>query len=174
MPAGLILVAVYFGLLIASLRQLFLTIKGRFKERQRFFVIALLTTVLALTFFKPFGLIDFDRLEGTDILVAQREGAANCMTTFKLKENHKFTERIVCFGVTHIKGNYKLINDTIYFENVELGRHEDEFYRFAIIRPSKFNKDNKHFDLVRYKNFKDTTGHGLLITKNELYNSTPQ
>jgi hypothetical protein len=172
MPATLILLSVYLGLLIALFRHLFFAIKEKFKDRQRLFVMAVLTTVLALTFFKPFGLIDFDKLEGDNILVAQGKGAANCMTTFKLKENNKFTERSVCFGVKETKGNYKLTNDTIYFENVEPGRHEDEFYKFAIIRPSKFDEDGKHFDLVRYKSLNDTTGHALSITKNELYDST--
>lgn len=128
-----------------------------------------MTTVLALAFFKPAGLIDFWKFEGNDILIAKREGAANCMTTFKLKENNKFTEKSVCFGMTEIKGDYKLKNDTIFFENVKLGRGEDEFYKFAIIRPSKFNNANSHFDLVRYKSLNDSIGHELWITKNDLY-----
>ncbi len=150
-------------------RQFFLAIKEKFNDRQRLLIIGVLTTVLALAFFKPEGLINFNRLEENDILIALREGAANCMTIFKLKENNKFTEKSVCFGMTEIKGDYILKNDTIFFENVKLGRGEDEFYKFAIIRPSKFNKDNDHFDLIRYKNLSDTTGHELWITKNDLY-----
>lgn len=163
---------VFFVLLILLLRQIILAIKEKFRDRQRLLIIAVLTTVLVLAFFKPAGLIDFEKFEDKNILVAQREGAANCMTTFKLKENNKFTEKSVCFGMTEIKGDYKLKNDTIFFENVELGRGEDEFYKFAVIRPSKFNKDNKHFDLVRYKDLNDTTGHELWITKNDLYKLT--
>ncbi|MBP6023036.1 hypothetical protein [Ferruginibacter sp.] len=171
-PAFLFLVIVFFVLLILLLRQIILAIKEKFSERQRLLIIAILTTVLALAFFKPAGLIDFEKFEGKDILVARREGAANCMTTFKLKENSKFTEKSVCFGMTEIKGDYKLKKDTIFFENVELARGEDEFYKFAVIRPSKFNKDNNHFDLVRYKDLNDTTGHELWITKNDLYKPT--
>ena len=172
MPAFLILLVVFVGLGVAMLRQLYFAFKEKFKDKHRILTIGILTTVLSLAFFKPFGLIDFDKFEGKDILIAQREGAANCMTTFKLKEDNKFTERSVCFGVTEIKGNYKIENDTIYFENVELGRHENEFYKFAVIRPSKFNNDNKHFDLVRYKDFNDTTGHELWIIKNDLHKQT--
>jgi hypothetical protein len=146
--------------------------KEKFSDRQRLLIIAMLTIVLGLAFFKPAGFIDFEKFEGSDILIAQREGAANCMTTFKLKENNKFTEKSVCFGMTEIKGAYKLKNDTIFFENVELGRDENEFYKFAIIRPSKFNKDNNHFDLIRFKDLNDTTGHELWITKNDLYKPT--
>lgn len=129
----------------------------------------MLAVVLAAAFFKPAGLIDFEQFEDADILIAQREGVANCMTIFKLKENNKFTEKNICFGLTEIKGDYKLKNDTIYFENVEFGRGENEFYKFAVIRPSKFYKDHNHFDLVRYKTLGDTTGHELWITKNDLY-----
>jgi len=168
-PAFLILVVVYFGLGIALLRQIYFAVKEKLADKNRLLVIGFLTLVLVLTFFRPFGLVNFDNFEGGDILVAEREGAANCMTTLKLKDDFTFRERNVCFGVTETKGKYHLQNDTIYFDNVELGRHENEFYMFALVKPSKFNKDGKHFDLIRYKNLKDTIGHELWITKNELH-----
>ncbi|WP_217604880.1 hypothetical protein [Chitinophaga sp. GbtcB8] len=166
--AFLILVLVYFGLAIAFVRKLYFAVKEKSVDRIGIITLGLMTTVLCLTFIFPFGIIDFDKLSGEDLLIAQREGVANCMTTFKLKDNHTFREKRVCFGVTEIKGNYKIVHDTIYFENVEFGGHEDTFYKFAVIRPSKFNEDNKQFDLVRFKDFKDTTGHVLWIVKNDL------
>ena len=172
MPVFLALVLVFFELAIALLRQIFLAVKEKLTDKHRLLTVSLLTTVLCLTFFFPFGLINFDRLSGDDLLVAQREGAANCMTTFKLKNNNTFIEKNVCFGVTEIKGNYKIAGDTIYFENVEVGRHEDGFYKFAIIRPSKFNTDSNRFDLVRFKDLGDTTGHELWIIKNDLNKPT--
>ncbi len=132
-PAFSILVVVYFGLTIALVRQIYFTVKEKFTNKPRLLTIGLLTIVLALTFFKPFGLIDFDKLEGENILVAQREGAANCMTTLKLKNDFTFKERNVCFGVTEIIGPYKISNDTVYFESVKLGKQEDINYEFAII-----------------------------------------
>ena len=167
-PTFLILVVVYIGLAIALVRQIYLAVKEKLTNKPRLLTIGLLTIILALTFFKPFGLIDFDKLEGGDVLIAEREGAANCMTTLKLKDDFTFRERNVCFGVTEIKGSYHLQDDTIYFDNVELGRHENEFYKFAVVTPSKFNKDGKHFDLTRYNSSTDTIGHELWITKNEL------
>lgn len=167
-PVFLILVIIYFGLAIAFIRQIYFGIREKLKDKSRLLIILLLTLVLTLTFFKPFGLLNFDELEGENVLVAEREGAANCMTTLKLKDNFTFRERNVCFGVTEIKGNYHLQNDTIYFDNVSVGRHENEFYKFAVIKPSKFNKDGKHFDLTRYKSLTDTVGHELWITKNDL------
>jgi len=167
-PTFLILAVVYIGLVIALVRQVYLATKEKLRHKSRLFVVGLLTTVLALTFYRPFGLVDFDRLEGGDLLVAEREGAANCMTTLKLKVDFTFKERNVCFGVSETKGNFHLQNDTIYFDNVSLGRHEDEFYKFAVVKPSKYNKDGKHFDLTRYKSLTDTVGYELWITKNEL------
>lgn len=168
-PAFLILFLLYFGLGIALIRQIYFLIKEKFTYKIRLINIGLLTLVLTLTFLKPFGLLNFDELEGHTILVAEREGAANCMITLKLKENFTFREQSVCFGVTEIKGDFHLQNDTIYFDNVNVDRSENEFYMFAVITPSEFKKDGKHFDLTRYKSFTDTIGNKLWITRNELY-----
>lgn len=168
MPVALLLIGFYLGLFVGLLRQLFLAIKEKFKDRERLVSIAILTTILVLTYFKPLGLIDFEKLQGNDILVAQQEGAANCMTIFKLKENKKFREKNICFGTFETTGDYKIQNDTIFFENVKLGRYEDGFYKFAVIRPSKIATGNNHFDLVRYEDYNDTTGNKLKIIKNDL------
>jgi len=167
-PAFLLLAAVYLGLAIVLVRQIYFLIKEKFTDKQRLFKAGLLTIVLALTFYKPFGLIDFDKLEGGDLLVAEREGSANCLTILKLKDDFTFRERIGCFGVSEIKGTFRVVNDTIYFDNIQLGRHEDDFYKFAVIKPSMFDNSKILGDLIRYKNLADTTGHELWITKNEL------
>ncbi len=90
------------------------------------------------------------------------------MTTLKLKDDFTFKERNVCFGVTETKGKYHIKNDTIYFNDVNIERHLDEYYNFGVVKPSKFRKDGKHFVFVRYKGLTDTIGHELWITKNEL------
>jgi len=167
-PAFLILVVVCFGLVIALLSQMYFAVKEKLANKTRLINIVVLTLVLTLTFLKPFGLIDFDKLEGENVLIAEREGAANCMTTLKLKDNFTFSERGVCFGVMETKGNYHFQNDTIFFDNVKLGPHQNEFYMFAVVKPSKFSKDGKQFNLVRYKNLQDTIGHELWVSKNEL------
>lgn len=167
-PMFLILAVIYLGLGIALIRQIYFSFKEEFADKKRLIDIGFLMLVLILTFLRPFGLIDFDKLEGDNVLVAEREGVANCMTTLKLKDNFTFTEQSVCFGITETKGNYHLQNDTIYFDNVSVGRNENEFYKFAVIEPSEFNKDGKHFDLIRYRSLTDTIGHELWITKNEL------
>jgi hypothetical protein len=167
-PFFLLLAAVYLGLAFALLRQLYFLIKEKFIQKNRFLLIGLLTAVLLLTYFKPLGLFDFDKLEGNDVLVAEREGSANCLTTLKLKDNFTFRERIGCFGVSEIKGTFRVLKDTIYFDNIQLGRGESDFYKFAVIRQSKFDNSKILGDLIRYKDLTDTVGHLLWITKNEL------
>jgi hypothetical protein len=169
-PFFLLMIGAYFilaGLLIA---QLLFTTRERFSNRPRLLTIVLLTTVLTLTLLKPAGLINFEKLEGKDLLVAQREGAANCMTTFRLKENNKFTERSVCFGTTEVKGNFKQIGDTLFFSNVSMGRGESNYYEFALIRPSDSRSGNMLGNLVQYKSKNDSTGNEIWIVKNELPN----
>ena len=124
--------------------------------------------ILLLTFLKPNGLVDFEKFESENILIAQREGAANCMTTLKLKKNNKFTEKTVCFGMSEINGDYKYRNDTIFFENVNLNMEENEFYKYAVIRPSKLFKNYKQLAIARFKNTKDTIGNELFIMKDKL------
>src|SRR4051812_30901123 len=106
MPASLILLIIFMGLVVSLFWQFYLALLEKFKDKQRLLTLVILTLVLTLTLFKPFGFINFDKFEGNDILIAKREGAANCMTTFKLKENNKFSERIVCFGMSETSGNY--------------------------------------------------------------------
>jgi hypothetical protein len=167
-PATLILAVVYLILIVLLFKQFYLLIKERFKSKHRLFKTILLTIVLTLTYFKPWGIIDFEKWEGGDILIAEREGSANCLTTLRLKDNYTFRERIGCFGISEIKGTFRVVNDTIYFDNIQLGRHEESFYKFAVIKPSQFDNPKILGDLIRYKDLTDTTGHFLWITKNDL------
>ncbi len=161
----LLLIVAFFGLVIILFWQIYLAIKEKFIDKHRLVQIGLLTIVLVLTFIKPFGLFDFEKLEGNNLLVAEREGAANCMTILKFKDDYTFKERSVCFGVTEIKGKFHLQNDTIYFDNIKQIRNKSSYYEFAVIKPSKFKNDE---ELVMHENLKDTVGSVFWITKNEL------
>lgn len=167
-PAFFILVLVYLALCFALIREIYFSVKAKFEDKTQLLDIVLLTTVLTLTFLKPIGLIDFDNLEGDNLLIAEREGAANCLTILKLKDDFTFNVRSYCFGVTETKGKYHVQNDTIYFDNVNLGRDKSGFYQYAIIEPVKFKVSGKHFYLVCFENSTDTVGLSLPITKNEL------
>lgn len=164
-----LLLILYFLVLTGFLvGQAFSAIREKLKNRQRLLLIGIMTVVLGLSFLYPGGLINFSRLESDSVFIAQREGAANCMTTLKLREDKTFIERNVCFGVTETTGIYNIKGDTIFFEKVSLGRHESDFYKFAVIKNRETKSEKNMGDLVRYKNYSDTTGIELWIIKNEL------
>lgn len=169
MPASLILVLVYIILCIAAGRQLVLMGREKFKSGRRNILVAFMVVLLTLTLFNPSGLINFGKRAGEDILIAWREGAANCTTTLKLKENHTFIEKSVCFGITEIKGKYILRNDTIFFTDVETGRGGEEYYQFARIVPAVWKNDSNMFDVLRYMDINDTLSEKWLrIVKNNM------
>ena len=152
---------------IGLLYQFIQIIIERFKLKQRIVLITVMTIVLALTIYKPFGLINFEKLEGEDLLIAGREGAANCTTTIKFKTNNKFIERNVCFGVDVTIGEYSIRNDTIKFDNISF-KKEKKYYKFAVIRPTLTKNKNLLGDLILFRGLNDTLPLTLYITKNEL------
>ncbi|MCU0451012.1 MAG: hypothetical protein MUC97_14430 [Bernardetiaceae bacterium] len=168
MVTFLLLILYYLVLTILLLGQTFFAIREKLKNRTRLFLIGIMTTVLGLSFIYPGGLINFDKLESVSVFIAQREGVANYMTTLKLRADQTFIERNVCFGVSETTGTYNIKGDTIYFEKVSLGRHENKFYKFAVIKKRETKSEKYLGDLVRYKDYSDTTGIALWIIKNEL------
>lgn len=167
-PIDLILALIYVWLFSLLVREIFFSIKERFRKKKRLLQIGILILVLSLTFYSPAGLIKYEFFESETVLIAEREGAANCLTTLKLKENLSFNERAICFGSSETKGNFGFINDTIFFENVQLGRNTSKFYQFAVIKPSTHDNEKIKGDLILYNSTNDTTGYLLWITKNEL------
>ncbi|MCX2743747.1 hypothetical protein OO013_07720 [Mangrovivirga sp. M17] len=166
-PAFIFLVIIYFGLVIALIWQTNLAVKEKLSNKYRLITIGLLTLVLTITFYKPIGIIDLDKLEGKNLLIAQREGVANCTTTFKLKDNFTFKERNVCFGISEVKGIYKISNDTIYFAPVKQGNQEDIKYEFGVIEELEHYTENK-YALKLFVNKSDTTGFKYFIGRNDL------
>lgn len=162
------LLLIYFLVLsIILLGQLVKAFSEKFQESKRRIVIAIMSFVLITSFIFPNGLINYEVFGSKIVLITQREGAANCLTTLKLKANYTFIETSTCFGVTETNGNYSVSGDTIFFENTADDRHESSFYAFAIIKKeSEVNPSLAQF--VRYKSKSDTVGVPLLITKNEL------
>ncbi len=141
-------------------------VRKNFSDSKQNWTIGIMTIALTLVFLNPNGLINFDKLlEGNDLFVARREGAANCMTTFKLKPNNKFKEQTVCFGISEVRGSYEIKNDTIFFSEVNASRGTEEYYEFGVLKKSKYSDK---IALFRYLNRNDTIGHELWITKNEI------
>ena len=164
----LLLAIAYIIVTILLVKQIIFAIKEKFSDRIRTVNIGAITLLLTLIFIKPFGLINFGKFESNSIFIAQTEGAANCSTILKLKDDFTFRERNVCFGINEINGKYHIKNDTIFFQSTNTNTKEEDFYEFAIIKKSEIYNSEKQIGLVQYKNSQDTTGRLLVITKNDI------
>lgn len=125
--------------------------------------------VLILTYFKPEGIIDYDKLSGKDLLVADREGVASCLSVLKFKENNKFVDKSICFGIDEIKGTYYKNGDTLFFKDVIFRESEKKYDEFAVIKLFKEANGIYFGKLISYKNKKDTVGIAFDITQNSFY-----
>jgi hypothetical protein len=161
-----ILFIVYIALGIILLVQLGFAIKEKFRKRQRLTTISVTAVLLAVVAYKPGGIIDFERLEGKDVFIANREGVANCMTWIKLKENGKFFEKSICFGVDKTNGRYYVHNDTIDFVNSNPHVAASSF-KYGVIR-KHFNSNYVGETLVLYKSADDTIGFAMNVVLNEI------
>lgn len=90
----------------------------KFKNKHTNWTLGIMAFVLALNFFKPYGLIEDEQFESKNLLIAQRESDANCRTIIKLKANNNFVEEVSCFGIKQTEGEYTIKNDTIFFSNI--------------------------------------------------------
>jgi hypothetical protein len=165
----LLLMVVYFIVLVISLLgQTYFAIKEKLQNMERLLLIGLMASVLALAVFFPNGVVDFEKIESDIVLIAEREGVANCMTTLKLRENNTFKNREVCFGITEAEGTYKIKGDTIFFKSNSSGSGREDFYEFAVLERRKSANEKYLGKLVQFKNKLDTRGMALGIIKNNL------
>lgn len=161
MILSIVLFLIFIGLSIALMVYLFMSIREKLQKRESNITTGILIIVLSLTFFMPFGLVNYGAFEAKDILIAQREGVANCTITLKLKENQQFISKDICFGISQTKGNYFVSGDTVVFEKVNTGRGKEKFYEFGILESEKEKR------LILYRDKQDTVGLKLIILKYE-------
>lgn len=159
----LLLIGLYGVLIVALVLQVAYASEEKFRNKQRYANIVVVALAVFLVGYSPTGMIDFERFESKDLLIARREGVAKCMTTVQLKKNKRFRERDVCFGVKKVEGRYSVHNDTITFSDID-----KDFYKFAVIKPSDSLSGGNIGDLILYRGLKDTTPLRLWIIKNEL------
>ena len=160
MVISAVLVLTFIGLSIIFIIQLYFCIRSKFIDSERNLSTVVLLMVLVSTFIAPLGFINYNNMGSKDILVAHREGVANCSATLRLKENNKFTFNNVCFGTSMTKGEFILIGDTVYFKNVELGRSTKSFFEYGIL--NKFNENR----LILHANRQDSVGLTLKLLTN--------
>ena len=107
------LLVAWLGLLAVLGWQLMISSRERFSDRSRIIANCVIAAVLLATFLFPHGVVDFEQFRSKAVLVAYREGVANCGTTLKLREDKTFSYRVVCFGVDESTGTYNLSADSI-------------------------------------------------------------
>lgn len=111
------LLLLYFIILGSALIvQIYYLIKERWENKARITSTGILFAVISSTILFPTGIINFEKLEGRNVMVAYLEGVANCTTTIKLKEKNRFVENAICFGVDKNSGIYEQKGDTIYLK----------------------------------------------------------
>lgn len=170
-PVTLALFFYFIALAGLFIYQVVAAFKEKFTDKARLLSMLIQLAVLVSVCLAPTGLVDFDRLTGKDVLVADREGVANCVTRLKLKANSIFIQRQVCFGITEIKGSYAIKHDTLFFTNVAPNRQVDSFYTYAVLKQEKtYDNKNAKPDLYMYYSKTDTVGYPLFVAENNLKN----
>jgi hypothetical protein len=103
------------------------------------------------------------QVDSENLLVAERNAPARCLTTLKLKENKTFIEESTCFGMSNkIEGTYQQNGDTIiFFANVK-------YAEFAILEQYPNHNGRYKGALTKYKHINDTIGYTLGVVLNEL------
>jgi hypothetical protein len=122
------------------------------------------SVIVILTFLslaKPVGMIDWEKYEGEILLVAEREGTANCRTVLKLKDKNKFKYVNRCFGVDFHLGTYELINDSLF---LDLKRDVGYMDKSSFATLHKLGRDTaKYSRLILYQNFESERKLSYLI-----------
>lgn len=129
-------------------------IKNRFTQKLTIINCILLSTVLFLTVIFPFGLIDFNKFEEPNLILAQYEGSANCTTTLKIKDSDRFIQRSICFGVDEYYGKYEIIGDTIKLYYDKKSSFDSE-YAFGVIMLDSNQTDKKIGRIIYYRDTAD-------------------
>ncbi len=167
----LALLLLYFLILVYyTVWDLVCLLKSKVKERHKIVQVFACIFMLTLTVLFPQGIFNFEKLEGKNLLVAIREGSANCTTSLYLRENRKFLFRSICFGIEETSGAYNVSNDTIYFTKSTTSNWGREFYAFGVIKQN-INKNlpwSGQIDLFR--NLTDSNNLFLPLVSNNLNN----
>lgn len=165
-PIFIALIVYYLVLIILTIKHIVISIKEKYSDKKRILIVASAIFLLFLTYFKPSGIIDYDALSGENLLVADREGAASCVSVLKFKQNNKFADKSICLSVDEIKGTYYKKGDTLFFKDVDLRKGEKKYDEFAVIKLFKVPNGIYLGKLISYKNKKDTLGYAYNITQN--------
>ena len=162
MPLTIFAFIIFLLLFVVLLTQTAKAINEKFQSKDRNLVVGLLAVVIGLTIVKPSGLIDYDEMDGNDVLIARREGISECIILIKLKADGHFVKKASCFSTDRYTGDYAVKNDTIWFSNCS--KTNGSFYEYGILK-----EQNDTTKLIMKYGANDTLPSlRLYLEKNEL------
>ena len=162
----LIGLSLWFVMLCIALYQVVKLALEKPKYYQRLLYVGVILVLSFLSFAEPMGLIDWEKYEGQNLLVADREGTANCRTILKLKADNKFKYINRCFGVDFHLGTYKFINDTLH---LQLKRDVGYMDKSSFATLVKSDKDSTiYVRLILHENYESKRKLSYLIREIEV------
>jgi len=144
-------IGLWFIILGIALYQIIKLAFEKPKHYQRLIFIGVIIILNFLSLAEPIGLIDWEKYESQNILVADREGTANCRTILKLKADNKLKYISRCFGVDFHLGTYRFKNDTLHFQ---LKRDLGYMDKLSFATLVKSEKDSSKYNrLILHENY---------------------
>ncbi|MEP7198128.1 MAG: hypothetical protein ABI851_16540 [Saprospiraceae bacterium] len=138
-------------LLTIGVFQIIRLVVEREKHFDRLKISLIIFSMLILTFSKPLGVINWEKYEDENFLVATMTGTANCKTIMQLKPNNKFKYVSICFGKDFYFGRYDVKGDTIYLHSEKRTPYMDR-NSYALLAKSG-NKLDEYRRLWLYQNY---------------------
>lgn len=152
---GVLFILLLINLLVMLVR----LIRHRFQNKTENWQFVVLLSFQAVIFFFPDGLVNFRDFEPENLISAQREGVANCMTYLNFRVDGTCVERQQCFGVQVREGTYQFKNDTLQMV-FEASRTEPAGRAIGIVKP-----DSSQWSFLYYRWPGDTLPMGMELTK---------
>lgn len=172
LPVFFIIVISYLVFTFFLFRNVYFLFKENFTIKSRLLNCSILSVVLILNFSKPYTflknyfLMEVVDIETNIVLKGARFYEVKQIETIKLKNNFTFKEKNTEYGLSEVNGTYRIVNDTIYFENVIKGKQEDVIYKFGVIVEREYYTENK-FALKLFTSKDDTLGFSYSLVGNE-------
>ena len=142
---------------IILIGQLFKLFKEKLGDKSRIISTIVLIITLTVTGIFPLGVINYEDLQGEDLLVASLEGGANCQTVLKIKKNNKFIQTSLCFGVDKWSGTHQIFGDTVKLNYVDTADLNKKF-AYGLIKLTKNKEYIKIGRILMFQSYKDTMG----------------
>ena len=166
-PVIICLGILYLALVIILISKIISFSKSTFRNKEQLKIPLIILTTLVLVGIFPNGMIDFQKFESKNVLIARREGVAGCAMYLTLKENREFMETESCFGIHARKGKYKIKGDTIVFSFYDTRLQNADTSIGITHFKGKQNQYAKN-SLQYYRNSTDSIPMYFEITKNDL------